>query len=413
MKLNNLLKQNKEEAFIYLERNVNDIFPADVNFIYKPHEGVDKFGLPFILLDNQEAEIFETNPDPSIKEWLFKKDKIKFFIHPEMLPVYRNRGVSKLIKPDGYLNVSPTSSTRTVFTRDIKHNFMIKTNIEKKLGDSIRRLKKKHVLHSQKIAEEFERNPLPKCFSYLPESIGIVYSLRGVEGSMIIRELTPRPHTPEKSYILPFFSLTSQDKNNKNDIFLLQQILENVSSKDGNEFDLFCDKILVPFMDIWSYFVLELGMCLEMHPQNTLLEIDDKGLPKRIIYRDFQDVFIDPKIRKMKKLHCNFEKNIIGQPERKYRVENKIIKDSKICGQISYSLTYDYRIGRTLDCLYYAIKKYPSCTEEKFISAVKDIWGRYFSKSDIFPEKAYLLKKSEDSMEKELSFIETKPKYRP
>ena len=25
MKLNNLLKQNKEEAFIYLERNVNDI----------------------------------------------------------------------------------------------------------------------------------------------------------------------------------------------------------------------------------------------------------------------------------------------------------------------------------------------------------------------------------------------------
>jgi len=25
MKLNNLLKQNKEEVFIYLERNVNDI----------------------------------------------------------------------------------------------------------------------------------------------------------------------------------------------------------------------------------------------------------------------------------------------------------------------------------------------------------------------------------------------------
>lgn len=368
--------------------------------------------MPFILLNNQEAEIFETNPDPSIKEWLFKKDKIKFFIHPEMFFTYRNRGVSNLIKPDGYLNVSPTSSTRTVFARDIKHNFMIKTNLEKKLGDSIRRLKKKHVLHSQMISKEFERNSLPKYFSYLPESIGIVYSSMGKEESMIIREFNPRPYTSEKSYILPFFSLTSQDKNNKNDTFLLQQILENASRKGDNKFDLFCEKILIPFMNIWAYFVLEQGMCLEMHPQNTLLEIDDTGLPKRIIYRDFQDIFIDPKIRKMKKLHSNFEKNIIGQPERKYRIENKIIEDPKICRQISYSLTYDYRIGRTLDCFYYAISEYTSCTEEKFISTVKDIWKQHFSENDIFPEKAYLLKKSEDDIEKELSFIETKPKYR-
>ena len=413
MKLTNLLKQKQEDVFIYLERRVNDVFPANVNFAYKPHEGMEKFRLPFILLDGQEAEIFETNPDPLVKRELFKKDKIKFFIHPEMLPAYRNMGVCKLSKSDGYLNVSPTSSTRTVFTRDIKHNFMIKTNLEKKLGDGVRRLKKRHVLHSQEISKEFERNVLPEYFAYLPESIGVVYSPCGEEGGMIIREFNPRPYMPGKSYILPFFSITSPDKDNENDPLLLQQILENASSKGSNEFDLFSKEILIPLMDTWVYFVLERGMCLEMHPQNTLLEIDEMGLPKRIIYRDFQDIFIDPEVRKMKKLRCDFEKNIMGQPERKYRVGDRIIDDSKICKQISYSLTYDYRIGRTLDCLYRAISKYSLCTEKRFISTVRDIWKQHFSENDIFPERAYLLKKSGNDIEKELSFVETKPKYRP
>jgi len=412
MRLDDLLKQRSESIFIHLERKVNNIFPADVNDTYKPHEGTEKFRLPFILLDDQRTEIFETNPNPLIRGWLLKKDKLKFFIHPEMLSTYRNKDISDLIKPNGYINVSPTSSTRTIFTRDLKHNFMIKTNLEKKLGEGMKRLKKRHIIHSQRISEEFERNALPEYFAYLPESIGAVYSPKKEEICMIIREFNQRPYTSIKNYILPFFSITSPDKNNKKDPLLLQQILKNIDRKGCNEFNLFCEKILIPFIDTWAYFVLERGICLEMHPQNTLLEIDEEGLPKRIIYRDFQDIFIDPEVRKTKKLHNNFEKNIMGQPERVYKVENKIIKDPQICKQISYSLTYDYRIRKTLDCLYSAVSKYVSCTEEQFINTIIDIWKQHFSKNDIFPKKAYLLKESKNGIEKELSFLETEPKYR-
>ena len=52
--------------------------------------------------------------------------------------------------------------------------------------------------------------------------------------------------------------------------------------------------------DTWVYFVSNRGILPEMHGQNILLEIDVRGIPKRIIHRDFQSLYSDKDIRTVK-----------------------------------------------------------------------------------------------------------------
>ncbi len=414
MMLKDLLKKSPEEAFIYLERRMNnENFPADIAEDYKPHSGIDKFELPFVLLDLDEVNHFEVGPDKRLVESLYVGNKIRFFVHPEMHQDYKNKGLIRLASKDGSINVSPTSSTRTVFTREKGYNFMIKTDLEKKLGDGIKKLKGKHLEHIKNIGVEFEQANLPKCFSYLPESIGAVYYSNGKEVGMFAREFNTRPKIgTSRKYILPFFSLFSLDTTNKKDPFLLCQIMENVNKKRGLELSLFSERILEPYLNAWAYLILERGLVLEMHAQNTLLEIDEKGNPLRIVYRDFQDVFIDTEIRRAKRLHSDFNRNIVGQAERTYKIGNEIIKDSKKCRQISYSLSYDYRMGRALDYFSNAMGKGNLCIEKEIINATKEIWKKHFGGTDIFPQRAYHLKSGQNNLEKELVFVEVDPKYR-
>lgn len=411
MLLDNLLNKKPEEVFIYLERRVNGDFSSDVNEIYKPSHRNESFNLPFISLKKEEAQCFETKPDENLKKRIIRKNNIKFFTHPEMLEAHKNNGMPRLTESEGYVRVSATSSTRTVFTRGLNHNFMIKTDLERKLGDGVRKLKKEHIEHVKKIADEFETVNFPEYFAYLPESIGVVYSFNSKETGMLIREFNARPWSEGKKFLIPFFSLFYRDKFNKNDPYLLCQVIERICKKKGDELNIFYEKILFPYIDVWSNLILQRGMQSEMHAQNTILEINEEGIPLRIVYRDLQDIFIDSEIRSSKNLEMNFNRNILGQCERTYRVGNKEITDPKMRKIISYSLCYDYRLGRALDYFSLALREYPSYSEDGFVAMVKSIWKDHFKGTSIFPKKAYHLKPNE-SVENQLVFLEVEPKYR-
>jgi hypothetical protein len=52
--------------------------------------------------------------------------------------------------------------------------------------------------------------------------------------------------------------------------------------------------LLRPFADQWLTMVIDEGVVLEPHAQNLLLEIGVDGIPtRRIVHRDFEDVYVD------------------------------------------------------------------------------------------------------------------------
>ena len=149
-----------------------------------------------------------------------------------------------------------------------------------------------------------------------------------------------------------------------------------------------------------------------MHAQNTLLEVDKEGYPVKIVYRDLQDTFVDLDIRSSNGLSTDFNKGVIGQNERVYKVKGVTVKDYKKRKQMSYSLTYDYRIGRALDYFVATLDKDFKDAGVHLPSFVKKIWDRHFAETDIFPSKAYHLQKNQRDIGEELDFIEVEPRYR-
>ena len=415
MLLENLLSKDSEEAFLHLERNVNARFPldkkyADVDEKYTPDRGDRVFPLPFVLLPVQETDYYESNPTQKIKEELLEGEDIKFSVHPEMISDYTNLEIRSLLKNNGFFEVSPTSSTRTVFTRNLDKNFMLKVNLERKLGENVRRLRRNQVEHSNKICIDFENSQFPEFLGYLPETMGAVYVCNGIETGMVVREFQARPISNEKTYLLPFFSLFYLDKMFKEDDPLLTQIIEKFSV--GNEFGFFREKILKPLIDSFAYFILDRGMDVDMHAQNTLLEIDKNGTPKRIVYRDFQDLFINLDRREHLGLSTDFSRNIMERPSKNYVVNGNRIEDNRKYKQILYSFEYDYKIGRILDYFSIVLSKFPSCSEEKIIDTAKEIFKKSFGETDIFPKKAYHLRQGQDNFEREFVFVEQEAKYR-
>src|SRR4030042_1627197 len=214
MLLRNLLVGNPEEIFLYLERRVNSKFPLSgpytgVPACYRADLGAESYPLPFVNLEPGKVESFECLPDERVKSEIVSRNDVKFFVHPLMVPNYLDKELYDLLGFCGNFRVSSTSSTRTVITRDKEKNFMIKFNLENRLGERTRKLKRRQVEHSNKIMQELSTINLPEDFAYMPESFGVLYAKNGSEIGMIIREFQAMPHVEEKRFVLPLFSLYS------------------------------------------------------------------------------------------------------------------------------------------------------------------------------------------------------------
>lgn len=332
MKLENLSRKN---SYIHLERWVNQpkysvtAQYSEVSKRYHPRLGEPHFELPYFFINRQHIELFLAQPDAVLYKKLITKRQVRFFCHPDSLEEFKND--QDFLKSAGQMKVSPTSSTRTVLTRQESTNFMVKLHLNRRVSRFIRRLSRDSIIHSVQISRELEeltKQPdCPKEFAYLPESIGV--SHKKIGAGFLIRESTARPCvTNGKRYLLPFFSLYSRDNKSPDDPPILTQLLSRLSrSNKKRPLDIFMSKIMEPFIKSWTYAFLSRGLLLEAHGQNTLLEIDDQFRPCRIVQRDFQSTPVDPEIRQKNSLALPFKKHIIGQGDYPRLIEHSLLYD--------------------------------------------------------------------------------------
>jgi hypothetical protein len=375
-----------------MERYVNNVKGShsdwsDTDIIYSPHEGMEKFHVPVFEIPTSKVSILCANPDPRLVQEVIVGDKVKFFVHPDMLNdkgFLQKIGIDGFIKSNDVYEVTPTSSTRTLLTLEKNYNFMIKTDLDKKHFRFIRRLKGDSVEHSILISKELEKiansGECPE-YSFLPESLGFILGDK-VEGSgVLFREIFPRPLVKGQNerFMIPYFSLYASDLKNPNEPALLIQLIEINTKTDQEKIDFFINEIIGKIIRVWCYFVNKQGMLLELHGQNTLLELGPDLKPTRIVHRDFQGIYTDKETRDRLGLQTIVIKHIVGE-------------ESGTSRQSQYSLNFDHIMG---DFLFDRLIKtftanYHQFSLEEIITRIKKIFHENFPDSEkVFPSVTY------------------------
>lgn len=347
MKLTSLFQQGLE-ATRYLERYVNNVRPgrhsfwSDTNSRFSPHEGVPLFEAPCLrLAENAAVTILKDSPDPLLESTVLSEG-VLFVVHPDMLDDRAHTmllGLSSPYTNKEHLNVTPTSSTRTLLTTGRDYNFFIKTDLNKRHYGFNRSLKRSGVKHSIAVSSELlniARNNQNRGLAILPESIGVVIGGEHDSDSsgVIFRETQPQPRASDERILVPYFSLYANDMRSPSDEPLLIQLAKLHAPKNA-EAEFFIEVIVGPLLRHWCYYVAQHGILLELHGQNSLIELDSRLWPQRVVVRDFQGLYLDPVIRQNRGL---------GLPSGLCLVGN----ESGITRPKHYSHLFDHLIGDLL-----------------------------------------------------------------
>ncbi|MBD3252730.1 hypothetical protein GF386_03305 [Candidatus Pacearchaeota archaeon] len=108
-------------------------------------------------------------------------------------------------------------------------------------------------------------------------------------------------------------------------------IIEQISEKTGISIKELLKWFLQKIIEFWCSGINKKGLLLEMHAQNTLLEVDSDFIPRRVVVRDFCSVRVDQFIRDRLNLPDIFKKKIID-------------RNCYFSREQEYSLIYDYFI---------------------------------------------------------------------
>lgn len=389
MKIETLYGQGLE-ATRYMERYVNNVKSgshsdwSDTNVRYSPHEGIEQFPVPVFGLKPETVTVMQANPDPKLLGEMIGKEVVKFFVHPDML---EGEGYLERvgIDPNSQLSetyiVTPTSSTRTLLTVGRDPNFMVKTDLDKRHYRFIRRLKGSSVEHSILVSRELERIVTadhPAEYAFLPESLGVIAGDAQTGAGVLFREVTPRPTVPQTRILVPYFSFYATDLKNPNDEPLLIQLIKQ-NTKPGDEMGFFVDQVLGKIVRNWTYFASQHGLLLELHGQNTLLELDENMKPQRIVHRDFQGIYFDRQIREQNGLAMPVSKHVTGEEEGTTR-------------ETQFSIAYDHQVGDYLfDRLITTFRSfYPEYTFEQIAVRAQEMFRQGFPMwKEVFPEATY------------------------
>jgi len=165
--------KDKKSLFIYTERHVNKgayhsfRHYSEVLKKFRPKDGKKSFNLPFIEIDNSKVNFLKTQPDKLLLDFVRGGTRTKFFFHPDMDNFYQKSGYQylNLKRTNGFINVAPTSSTRTLLfnlTDDngVKKLFMVKVDLSgKRLGRLVRDLRGTSAKQSNRVNKELNTAP--------------------------------------------------------------------------------------------------------------------------------------------------------------------------------------------------------------------------------------------------------------
>jgi siderophore synthetase component len=164
----------------------------------------------------------------------------------------------------------------------------IKTHTPYAVTRSIRHLyeRKLYSIPLSDDIEQYVRSAKNPWFSYLPEVFGMAFGSSKDAWGYLVREMTPRPFKQETRCLVPLFSLYCPDKLNPDDDPMLVKMIES-SGIDPKKMIL--NHILFPLVFCWTDLFQKRGIIDEAHGQNTLVDISDRGIPKRLVFRDFDN----------------------------------------------------------------------------------------------------------------------------
>ncbi|MBI4919010.1 hypothetical protein HY837_03710 [archaeon] len=386
MKLEELANKG---AYAYLERYVNSpkysVFAqySEVKQEFHPRVGTAKIFIPYQV--RKDIDVLTAYPDEKLLSKI-NYEGVKFYEHPQFSD-----------NADGFILATPTASTRTVINENDK-SYFIKLHFPARISRFNRRLTANSVKHSIRVSKDLEESLAyaPKSFAYLPESIGLI----APEGhGCIIREITPRPLAKDERYLIPFFALYSKDPQTSDEPLLIQMIKKSKETP----LDYFINKIVHPFIEVWAFYSRERGILLENHCQNTLLEINQKYEPTRIVCRDFQSDMIDTQVREEKNLEIPFEKHLIGGKQDPFPKEQE------------YSIVWDHFVASYVFPYFSAcLKEHFNITEETTQKAIQQKFREIFTNQEkYFPKTEFkLVNKIFENNEVQLEDTHEPPKYR-
>lgn len=409
MKIEYLIKHlNDPDIFLYLERYVDEgsrtyspfSHQSEVKQKYQPTSEIKSFEVPCLSVPREVVTIYLDNPEAKLLNHYIQKDRVLFPIHPEVFEDDHIIFIEELRKfPSSSILVSPTASTRTVMTMQTKFDeiptHFIKLHYPRRISRFIRRLRENAIQNCLEASKDL-KNLSIENFGYLPETIGMTYGSGPDSWGFIIRETNPRPKLKNKLFLIPLFSLYSQDLNNPEDLPLIIQLLKYLN-EDPKTFIL--NHIMKPIIQIWCTALRERGLVFEMHGQNTLLEFDQNLLPSRIIYRDL-DVYIDPEIREKRQLPMRFPKSHLIKDENRESI---------------YSLKYDAFIGHHLfDYFSSLLERFYGIDPKVIQASCKDTFHKFFPDADLYFKDKTFYYSNESLSENKPKIVETvdPPKWR-
>jgi siderophore synthetase component len=309
--------------------------------------------------------------------------------------------------------VRPTASLRTVKLFE-EPGWFVKLHYNGLIGRVDRSIGVNQALSaievSKAICDAIDRNILPEFFYFMPETFARVAEVKGLDGTanqwgMVLRAPNPYPLRPAARYCIPAFSLFAVDMHKPDDPSLLSQLIKRQNKKAE---DYLFEDIIAPLYKSYFELLINCGLGLECHAQNTLFVINDQYEIVGMVAKDAES--IDKDISLMDDLGIPYD---YKSTEYKWRVR------SSYKYHIMHSFFFDNKMGEYLifPMIEHASKFFPFDIDA-LINRIKESNQQFvirlpadFFPKDIWYTNAPVVHDRSGSQQQEY-IINEKPKFR-
>jgi len=271
---------------------------------YQPTIGAPEFDLPVWELPQNVMQVYRADPPAELEARYLPGDRALFVVHPQLINddagdpwLARTAALGRSLPP---IRVSPGSSTRTLFVVDRVHPHALKVHFPYRVSRYGRRMRDEVVAQAIAVSGESQAwgGRSDPSFAFLREVIGVTHprmeseSARGENWGYLVRDVRPFPHAHEERRLITGFALYGRDRF---DPEIEPLIFDLADASDRVGWTL--QHIMLPAVRHWIRCYRALGLILEPHGQNLLLEIDGRGAVQRLVHRDLS-VGIDMRRRR-------------------------------------------------------------------------------------------------------------------
>lgn len=364
------------ESYLYMERYINDGSPSGFSikktssFPTKADSINKNFYLTNLIFPD-ETKVYEFGVKPSFA------DTWQMLVHPDMIyNAKMNPLFSCCTDIDLYsVLVEPTASVRSV--KALGTDWFIKLHYDGLIGRIDRKIERNNAMSAVEVSNIMEtainEHRLPRKFYILKEPFARTIDLydnemKLHEWGIVLRESIPYPRNEQIKFLIPAFSLFSKDHKNPDDKSILTQLIQK-QNKEVNNF--IWEDLVKPIFESYFELIINCGLLLECHAQNTLFAIDEDFKILGIVIKDAES--IDKDISLIEEL--NIKLNITTDSYKCMRKDD----DNYIK---KHSFMFDFKLGEYLisPILEDVSQNFPSFDKKSVISIVRKYNQNYIER---------------------------------